>query len=95
LARGVHRAARDGDLDELRTLLIAGGCAVVDEVDSGGWTPLQLTAGDGRLEVVALLLEHGADVARRSQREPALFRAVLAKDAAIVTLLLQAGADVN
>ena len=40
-------------------------CAEVDAVDKDGSTPLMLAARKGRLELVRLLLDAGADPARK------------------------------
>lgn len=53
-----HRDAQQA-WDLARRLLQAG--ALVDALQAGGFTPLHQAASRGRLEIVELLLEHGAD----------------------------------
>jgi hypothetical protein len=63
-------AVKSGDTRALKALLAAG--ADVNEQDEQGWTPLNWAAGHGAVEVIELLLEHGADVALtgRDRRTP-------------------------
>jgi ankyrin repeat protein len=99
----VHRAGAahgtldpPGDLNGLRDLLIAGGCAIAGELDDLGYTPLQEASMRGNRAAVALLLEHGADVNQRGTHRgdaPALSFATSHPD--IVSLLLKAGANVD
>jgi uncharacterized protein len=65
----VTLAARLGRVDSLRVLLEAGAAARTPEGDPGDVpTALMLAAAQGEEEVVALLLEHGADPALRDRQ---------------------------
>src|SRR5450759_5488516 len=59
----LHRAARTGNLDRLRSLLEQG--VNVNAADSRGGTALHDAAWAGDTDVVLLLLSHGADVNAR------------------------------
>lgn len=59
----LHEAARNGDVDRAKELLING--ADVDQANDQGLTPLHWSALSGRSDIAALLLDHGADVNAR------------------------------
>ena len=63
-------AVKTGQLAKVEEALNAG--ADVHQQDEQGWTPLNWAAGKGRVEIVSLLLNRGADVFRtgRDQRTP-------------------------
>ena len=56
----LHRAAREGDVAGLRSLLAAGAPPTLPS--SSGRTPLMEAAIRGRIEIVRLLISAGADV---------------------------------
>ncbi len=56
----LHFAARDGELDLVRSLLDSG--ADVNQRAENRWTPLHFAAERGHVFVVELLLDRGADV---------------------------------
>ena len=56
-------AAQDCRADEAAALVAKG--ADVNAMNSGGYTPLMMAAGNGCEAVVRLLLENGADVSIR------------------------------
>ncbi|XP_030025726.2 LOW QUALITY PROTEIN: protein phosphatase 1 regulatory subunit 12B [Manduca sexta] len=60
LAAALLEAAARGDAARLASLLHAD-CSEIDVVDENGCTALQRAAADGHVEVVQLLLQHGAD----------------------------------
>jgi ankyrin repeat protein len=87
------QAAVDGNLRRLQLLHFAGA-----NVNSRGncCMPLYLAAGEGRLEVVRYLLDHGADVnAREKFGDTALSEAVFNGQLTAVKELLFRGAEVN
>ena len=88
-------AAAAGDLASVQLLLTCG--VSVDVPNEQGETALMHAAGEGHLEVVQLLLKYGANVTLQDtykySKRTALARAV--KYPQIVTLLLDAGAQVN
>ena len=55
----LHFAARDGELDLVRSVLDAGGD--VNEPAENSWTPLHFAAEGGHVFVVQFLLDRGAD----------------------------------
>ena len=55
----LHRAAREGNLEEMDKLLGVG--ADMSAQDEAGWTPLHWAAYMGRLEAVRALIAAGAD----------------------------------
>jgi len=91
----LHRAAGEGDLDDIRRLL-AEGCDINAFDDSLSRTPLHHAAIENRIEAVRLLLAEGADV--NAHEEDKIGDTVLATVAANCTLdmaqvLVDAGAD--
>jgi hypothetical protein len=57
----LHLSIASGNCDILKMLLQADEI-YIDEEDSAGYTPLQCAVMAGRADMVALLLEHGADI---------------------------------
>ena len=55
----LHSAAAGQHLEVAKLLLAAG--AEVDAVQEGGFTPLMSAAQNGQVEMMSLLLDHGAD----------------------------------
>lgn len=76
--------------------LIAGG-ADVNARDGAGWTPLHEAARHGRVQMVEVLLEHGADAeARRGTHDwTALHYAAEEGHGEVVTALVKGGAEVE
>lgn len=103
LGKQLVAAIKDGDAAEIETLLSSG--AKPNVVDSGGNVPLPLAARAGKLEIVQLLLEAGADVnSTMDGRHPdgdtvreatALLHAASRGYLDVVELLLANGADPN
>jgi|SRR5215216_1380076 len=87
-------AVKTGQLAKVEEALNAG--ADIHEQDEQGWTPLNWAAGKGSVEIVSLLLDHGADVFRtgRDQRTPYKI-ALAAKHTDVARLLKKAEQAVN
>ena len=95
--RLIVEAAAAGDVEAVRDLLEADP-VLVNTHSSDGWTPLHLAAHFGHLHVAEELLAHGADVDARASNHlgtTPLLWGVIGQDVALVTLLLDHGADVN
>jgi ankyrin repeat protein len=91
----LHLAAFNGHLDILCRVVV-NKTGAIDQVDGLGMTALQWACERGRLEIVQLLLEKGADVNTQGGRYGnALEAATLRGHYEIVKLLLEEGADVN
>jgi ankyrin repeat protein len=92
-------AVRDGDLVIIERYLGSGwDVNAQEEFDLRyGLTALHLSAQNGHLEIVKLLLEHGADVKAKTELfcETTLHLAARNGHFEIVKLLLEHGADVN
>ncbi|PIA36262.1 hypothetical protein AQUCO_03400280v1 [Aquilegia coerulea] len=89
----LHHVASEGHKLVLQALLSRG--ANVNAMSDRG-TPLNMAAGNGNHEVVAMLLNHYADPGKASEGlfNP-LSSAILARSLACVALLIEAGADPN
>ena len=92
----IHAAAESGDVERVRALLDADQ-ELVQASDGDGRSPLSRAATTSSREVVALLLERGADPNWSDDpgapRGAALHTASRAGDVALVELLLAHGAD--
>ncbi len=94
VTEALHRAASEGDVERIRSLLAAG--AKVNEQGRDGQTALHLAVKGGHKGVVELLIAKGADVNAKDQYETTpLHLAASAGHKEIVQLLLSGGADVN
>jgi hypothetical protein len=93
-----HVAAHDGNTEWLTTLLQKQK-NMVHALDENGWQPLHEAARAGHLDVVQLLLEHGAPINHRTnygKGGSALFYALEqhGEDHPVVQLLQSVGAEV-
>ena len=86
-------AARVGDLASARLLLAAG--ANVNDADAWGVSATVLAEHSGYVELVELLLDHGADANAAKAGFTALHEAIMRRDEKIVAALLAHGADPN
>ncbi len=100
----LNTAAHTGDLARVRQLLDEDPSLANRVGDHGGYylgagTPLQNAAATGRMEIVRLLLEHGADPNLPEEhiapRGRALYAAVYGGHYDIARLLLEKGANPN
>ncbi|KAM0050762.1 putative major sperm protein (MSP) [Helianthus debilis subsp. tardiflorus] len=90
----LHRAARKGDVGEMKRCLREG--AMVNGKDQNGWTPLHKCAFKGHIEGVKLLLNHGGlvDIVDGSGYT-ALHRAVDGGHAQVAMMLIAHGAKAS
>lgn len=90
----LHRAAREGHLEEVEHLLQTG--LDVHAANAKGETALHLAAREGHVRIVELLLRAGADVnALNLAIYTVLMEAAYQGHTGVMKLLLEAGADVN
>nr|QLI56440.1 ankyrin repeat protein [Coriandrum sativum] len=94
LGDALHRAARIGDVSEIKRCLVEG--AKVNGKDENGWTPLHRAAFKGQTESVKVLLNNGAniDMVDNSGYTP-LHRAVEAGHVQVALALIGNGAKAN
>jgi ankyrin repeat protein len=91
----MHEAAVVGSADTCK-LLLERAALLLDAKDAEGWTPLMYAVYHGRLDMVELLLQHGADIeAVENSNSTALIVASFAKQASVALYLLQAGANMT
>ncbi|KAI4185693.1 MAG: hypothetical protein LQ346_005840, partial [Caloplaca aetnensis] len=94
LYRPIHHLAQECDDPHLVTLLIDAGCDI-DACTSQGHTAVQLACIAGHVNVLALLLHHGASMASLSWSASPLNLAVRGGHPKIIQLLLRSGAQIN
>jgi ankyrin repeat protein len=87
-------AVKAGNVASVKEFISAG--ADLNQGDRNGWKPLNWAAARGKLEIVQLLLQHGADVyaVGQDQRTPAMI-ALAAGHADVARHLRQAEAKVT
>jgi ankyrin repeat protein len=101
----LHKMAQDGNVVEMRRLLASGStrhAPDINQVDDRGYTPLirAVEQPDANIEMVRLLLEHGADVRKeyRQGNYPSMSVmrfAIRGGNLEIVKLLQEHGADIH
>ncbi len=92
----IHDAATRGDLQAVKAAIAADPAVVDAEKPPNKKTALHYAAQNGRTEVVAFLLDKGADVNRPNiAGETPLHYAAGLPDPAVVNLLLARGANPN
>jgi len=93
-AERLHRAAEEGDIQEIERLLLSG--YDVNLFDDMGHTPMHRAVSGGQCKALEALLRHGAVVNANHQEtvgETPLALAVQGNHPGLVRLLLEAGAD--
>ncbi|CAH0047285.1 unnamed protein product [Clonostachys solani] len=92
----VYSASWNGKVEVVKTLLQKGGQQQLDAVNDYGWTPINVAADGGHLEVVRLLVEKGADltIAQTAGWTP-IHSAVTGGYDDVVELLVRSGADIT
>lgn len=97
LGRQLVAAVFRGDCPLAQSLLENGAQVnIVDKSDSKTFgTPLSIAAEAGNLEMIALLLNKGADIAGYRFGPAPLAKAARAGHEDVVSLLIQKGADIN
>lgn len=97
-SKEIIKAAKSGGVSRIKELL-ATDRGLINARDKDGSTPLHCATWKGQQEVVALLLESGADVNAHNANEhwgtTPLHAAAHANQAAIAQMLIDHGADVN
>ena len=92
------KAAKKGDLGNLKSLLKSDK-SLLGAQDTDGSTALHCAVWKGHREVVAFLIQAGADIHAHNNNDhwgtTALHAAAHANQTAIVQMLIEAGADVN
>jgi len=93
MAQDIHKAAKTGDIDQLKKILEENP-TLVDSQDKDKMTPLHHAIDAGNLEAVSLLISSGANVnAVNYKTETPLHMAANAGNADAVRLLLRHNAD--
>ena len=86
-------AVLEGNLEEVQKLLKQGADIHAQDLKSG-WTPLHWAALGGSRDVVAFLIEHGANIkAKNKSGETPLHEAAHYGHRDVVALLIKRGAD--
>lgn len=97
-AKEIIKAAKSANVSRIRELL-AHDNSLIDARDKDGSTPLHCAVWKGHAEVVAFLVQAGADVNTHNENDhwgtTPLHAAAHANQAAIAQLLIDHGADVN
>jgi ankyrin repeat protein len=94
----LSRLIQAGDVDAVRTAVTESPrllSTAVERDDQGGWTPLHLAVADGQPEVVRVLVDAGADLARRTEFNRTPLHVALQLRPELVPLLRELGAVVD
>lgn len=93
--RSIHEYAKSGDVTRVAEELTKNP-GELDLPDDAGLTPLHLAAAHCRKNVVALLIEKGADINRKAKDDATpLHLAAQEGCAEVVTMLMSKGANLN
>merc|ERR1712117_59424 len=86
-----------GDLAKFKELIKKETKETIDQVDFYGYTALHAAAENGRLEMIPMLLEAGADISRATYDATftPLHHALAKGHMEVARLLVEKGADVN
>jgi len=95
-ASELHEAARNGNIDQVRSILERDPSLLEKRTDNGYFRPLHLAAMEGHLDIAQFLIDRRAEVnpTDRSGLTP-LHHAARRKRYAIARLLLENGAEIN
>lgn len=97
-AKEIIKAAKNGDVGRVKELL-AENADLIHARDRDGSTPLHCAVWKGQQQVVACLLDAGADVNAQNGNDhwgtTPLHAAAHANQAAIAQMLIEHGADLN
>ncbi len=87
------KACKDGTLQEVTTFI--NKKAKLNNIDNNGNTPLYIAIGNGRLDIVELLIKNGANVNKMSRGNSPLYIAAWHGHLDIAKFLIKHGANVN
>ena len=91
----IHDAVNDGNVTKVSDLLRSSAPLLESRDDVEGMTPLLVAVRAGKIDVVRLLIQQGADVGARNRKgdlDP-LSYSVIGKQKEIISMLLKAGAN--
>ncbi|CAN0543210.1 unnamed protein product, partial [Ectocarpus sp. 8 AP-2014] len=94
----LHIASEDGRTEDVVNLLVSSEGNGTDAFQGGGKTALMLAAREGHAHVARELLNHGADINKRSDKcegKTALHFAAECGQNEVVVVLVMRGADVD
>jgi ankyrin repeat protein len=90
------RLIADGDVDAVRSAVQTTPDLLTRTVErdgQGGWTPLHVAVAEGQAEVVRVLVEAGADLTARTERQRTPLHVALRFSPALAPVLLELGTE--